>query len=163
MGGFSTFALVILALAVVTVIAAVKIVPQGYEWAVERFGRYRTGIAGSTRPWLAVPVSDLLGAFGDQHGGFPSLPADQHGGNRPTQPESVWRTKGCGRKDISGEKIKFAATLGYNAGTVHNHYLPGTFDARIHPVFAIQPAVDILCGSGRQQEIHHPGQGALAI
>ena len=52
MGGFSTFALVILALTVVTVIAGVKVVPQGYEWTVERFGRYRTTL----RPGLNLIV-----------------------------------------------------------------------------------------------------------
>ena len=39
MSGFSTFALVILALAVVTVMMGVKVVSQGHEWTVERFGR----------------------------------------------------------------------------------------------------------------------------
>ena len=59
MGGFSTFALVILALTVVTVIAGVKVVPQGYEWTVERFGRYR----GTLRPGLnlIVPYIDRIG------------------------------------------------------------------------------------------------------
>ena len=59
MGGFSTFALVVLALTVVTVIAGVKVVPQGYEWTVERFGRYR----GTLRPGLnlIVPYIDRIG------------------------------------------------------------------------------------------------------
>jgi regulator of protease activity HflC (stomatin/prohibitin superfamily) len=59
MGGFSAFALVILALTIVTVIAGVKVVPQGYEWTVERFGRYR----GTLRPGLnlIVPYVDRIG------------------------------------------------------------------------------------------------------
>jgi regulator of protease activity HflC (stomatin/prohibitin superfamily) len=59
MGGFSTFALVILGLAVVTVIAGVKIVPQGYEWTVERFGRYRTTLRPGLN--LIVPYMDRIG------------------------------------------------------------------------------------------------------
>jgi hypothetical protein len=59
MGGFSTFALVILALAVVTVIAGVKIVPQGYEWAVERFGRYRATLRPGLN--LILPYVDRTG------------------------------------------------------------------------------------------------------
>ena len=59
MGGFSTFALVVLALAIITVIAGVKVVPQGYEWTVERFGRYRATL----RPGLnqIVPYVDRIG------------------------------------------------------------------------------------------------------
>jgi regulator of protease activity HflC (stomatin/prohibitin superfamily) len=59
MGGFSTFALVILALAVVTVIAGVKVVPQGYEWTVERFGRYRATLRPGLN--LIVPYVDRIG------------------------------------------------------------------------------------------------------
>jgi regulator of protease activity HflC (stomatin/prohibitin superfamily) len=59
MGGFSTFALVILALAVVTVIAGVKVVPQGYEWTVERFGRYRATLRPGLN--LIVPYVDRVG------------------------------------------------------------------------------------------------------
>jgi len=59
MGGFSTFALVILALAVVTVIMGVKIISQGHEWTVERFGRYRKTL----RPGLGliIPYIDRIG------------------------------------------------------------------------------------------------------
>ena len=59
MGGFSTFALVILALAVVTVMMGVKVVAQGNEWTVERFGRYRKTL----RPGLSliVPYIDRIG------------------------------------------------------------------------------------------------------
>jgi regulator of protease activity HflC (stomatin/prohibitin superfamily) len=59
MGGFSTFALVILALAIFTVIAGVKVVSQGYEWTVERFGRYRTTLRPGLN--LIVPYIDRIG------------------------------------------------------------------------------------------------------
>ena len=38
--GFDVFTVAFLALAVVTLFAGVKTVPQGYNWTVERFGRY---------------------------------------------------------------------------------------------------------------------------
>jgi regulator of protease activity HflC (stomatin/prohibitin superfamily) len=59
MGGFSTFALVILGLAVVTVIAGVKVIPQGYEWTVERFGRYRVTLRPGLN--LIIPYMDRIG------------------------------------------------------------------------------------------------------
>ena len=59
MGGFSTFALVILALAVVTVIMGVKIVGQGHEWTVERFGRYRKTLSPGLG--LIIPYIDRIG------------------------------------------------------------------------------------------------------
>ena len=59
MGGFSIFALVILALAIATVIAGVKVVPQGYEWTIERFGRYRTTLRPGLN--LIVPYIDRVG------------------------------------------------------------------------------------------------------
>jgi regulator of protease activity HflC (stomatin/prohibitin superfamily) len=59
MSGFSTFALVILALAVVTVIMGVKIVSQGHEWTVERFGRYRKTLPPGLN--LIVPYIDRIG------------------------------------------------------------------------------------------------------
>ena len=59
MGGFSTFALVILALAVVTVMMGVKVVAQGHEWTVERFGRYRKTLRPGLN--LIVPYVDRIG------------------------------------------------------------------------------------------------------
>ena len=59
MSGFSTFALVILALAVVTVMMGVKVVSQGHEWTVERFGRYRTTLRPGLN--LIVPYIDRIG------------------------------------------------------------------------------------------------------
>jgi len=59
MDGFSQFTLVVLALAVVTVIMGVKTVPQGYEWTVERFGRYRKTLRPGLN--LIVPYIDRVG------------------------------------------------------------------------------------------------------
>jgi regulator of protease activity HflC (stomatin/prohibitin superfamily) len=57
--GFDIFVLVLLVLFVVLVIAAVKIVPQGYNYTVERFGRYtRTLRPGLT---LIIPFIDRIG------------------------------------------------------------------------------------------------------
>ena len=59
MSGFSTFALVILALAVITVMMGVKVVSQGHEWTVERFGRYRKTLRPGLN--LIVPYVDRIG------------------------------------------------------------------------------------------------------
>src|SRR3982751_2218668 len=58
--GFSIFALVLVALAVLILFAGVKSVPQGREWTVERFGRY----THTLRPGLNViiPFVDRIGA-----------------------------------------------------------------------------------------------------
>lgn len=50
-------ALVVLALAVVA--AGVKTVPQGYQWTVERFGRYRTTLMPGLN--LIMPFIDRIG------------------------------------------------------------------------------------------------------
>ncbi len=59
MDGFSTFTIVILVLAVVTVVMGVKTVPQGYEWTIERFGRYRKTLRPGLN--LIVPYIDRIG------------------------------------------------------------------------------------------------------
>jgi regulator of protease activity HflC (stomatin/prohibitin superfamily) len=57
--GFNIFVLVLLVLCVVVILAGVKIVPQGYNYTVERFGRYtRTLHPGLS---LIVPFIDRLG------------------------------------------------------------------------------------------------------
>jgi regulator of protease activity HflC (stomatin/prohibitin superfamily) len=59
MFGFDIFVLALLFLFVVLVIAAVKIVPQGYNYTVERFGRYTRTL----RPGLGliIPFIDRIG------------------------------------------------------------------------------------------------------
>jgi regulator of protease activity HflC (stomatin/prohibitin superfamily) len=59
MFGFDIFVLALLVLFIALVIAAVKIVPQGYNYTVERFGRYtRTLRPGLT---LIIPFIDRVG------------------------------------------------------------------------------------------------------
>src|ERR1700737_2484553 len=57
---FALFVLLIVLFAVIFVGLAVKSVPQGYEWTVERFGRYTRTL----EPGLAliIPIVDLFGA-----------------------------------------------------------------------------------------------------
>jgi regulator of protease activity HflC (stomatin/prohibitin superfamily) len=57
--GFDIFVLAIVALAIGLVLFTVKTVPQGYNWTVERFGRY----TGTLRPGLnfITPVIDRIG------------------------------------------------------------------------------------------------------
>ena len=57
--GFDIFVLVIVALAILTLFAGVKTVPQGFNWTVERFGKY----TGTLRPGLnlIVPYFDRVG------------------------------------------------------------------------------------------------------
>jgi regulator of protease activity HflC (stomatin/prohibitin superfamily) len=51
-GGSDIFVLIVVFLAILTVFLGVKTVPQGYNWTVERFGRYtrtlRPGLPSST-------------------------------------------------------------------------------------------------------------------
>src|SRR3979409_565497 len=59
MFGFDIFVLIIAVLAVLTLFAGVKTVSQGYNWTVERFGKY----TGTLRPGLnlIVPFFDRIG------------------------------------------------------------------------------------------------------
>jgi regulator of protease activity HflC (stomatin/prohibitin superfamily) len=59
MFGFDIFALVVLALAVLTLFAGVKTVSQGYNWTVERFGRYTRTLHPGLN--LIVPFFDRIG------------------------------------------------------------------------------------------------------
>jgi regulator of protease activity HflC (stomatin/prohibitin superfamily) len=59
MFGFDVFAIAIVALAIIVLFAGVKTVAQGYNWTVERFGKYtRTLQPGLT---LIVPFFDRIG------------------------------------------------------------------------------------------------------
>ena len=57
--GFDVFAIVIVALAILTLFAGVKTVPQGYNWTVERFGRYTRTLSPGLN--LIVPFFDRIG------------------------------------------------------------------------------------------------------
>ena len=52
MFGFDVFAIVLVALAILTLFAGVKTVSQGYNWTVERFGKYTRTL----QPGLTVIV-----------------------------------------------------------------------------------------------------------
>jgi regulator of protease activity HflC (stomatin/prohibitin superfamily) len=58
-GGFDVFIIILVLLAILTIFLGVKTVPQGYNWTVERFGRYTKLL----RPGLnfIVPFVDGIG------------------------------------------------------------------------------------------------------
>ena len=58
--GFSIFVITVVVLAVILVLMGMKAVTQGYEWTVERFGRYTRTLAPGLN--LIVPVVDRIGA-----------------------------------------------------------------------------------------------------
>lgn len=60
MTDFGLFALVILALAMVLIILGVKQVPQGYNWTIERFGRYRETLSPGLK--IIIPFIDMVGS-----------------------------------------------------------------------------------------------------
>jgi regulator of protease activity HflC (stomatin/prohibitin superfamily) len=57
--GANIFVLIIVVLAVLTLFAGVKTVPQGYNWTVERFGRYTSTLIPGLN--LIVPYFDRVG------------------------------------------------------------------------------------------------------
>jgi regulator of protease activity HflC (stomatin/prohibitin superfamily) len=57
--GFDVFAVVIVVLAILTLFAGVKTVAQGYNWTVERFGRYTRTLPPGLN--LIVPYFDRIG------------------------------------------------------------------------------------------------------
>ena len=57
--GISTVVILFVALAVAIVFMGFKIVPQGFEWTVERFGRYTTTLKTGLN--IIVPVVDRIG------------------------------------------------------------------------------------------------------
>src|SRR3990170_3412655 len=59
MSGFDVFIVIIVALAILIIISGVKTVPQGYNWTVERFGRYTRILAPGLN--IIVPFFDRVG------------------------------------------------------------------------------------------------------
>src|SRR5438105_486097 len=57
--GYTIFVLILVLLAVLTLFAGVKTVPQGYNWTVERFGRYTRTLNPGLN--LIVPYFDRVG------------------------------------------------------------------------------------------------------
>lgn len=59
-GGFETFALLMIVLAVAVLWSTVKVVPQGYNYTVENFGRYTRTLQPGLN--ILVPVMERIGA-----------------------------------------------------------------------------------------------------
>ena len=59
MTGFDIFPIVFALLVVVTLFSGVKTVPQGYDWTIERFGKYTRTLAPGLN--LIVPYFDRVG------------------------------------------------------------------------------------------------------
>jgi regulator of protease activity HflC (stomatin/prohibitin superfamily) len=59
MSGFDVFAIVFVLLVIITLLAGVKTVPQGYDWTIERFGKYTHTLTPGLN--LIVPYFDRVG------------------------------------------------------------------------------------------------------
>src|ERR1700753_2564269 len=59
MDGFSIFAIAFVILVIVTLVAGVKTVPQGFDWTIERFGKYTRTLAPGLN--LIIPYFDRVG------------------------------------------------------------------------------------------------------
>src|SRR6266540_343506 len=59
MSGLDIFVIIIVLLAILTLFAGVKTVPQGYNWTVERFGKFTRTLAPGLN--LIVPFFDRIG------------------------------------------------------------------------------------------------------
>src|SRR3989475_699132 len=59
MSGFDIFAIAFVLLVIVTLFAGVKTVPQGYDWTIERFGKYTRTLSSGLN--LIVPFFDRVG------------------------------------------------------------------------------------------------------
>src|SRR5947207_8465791 len=59
MSGFDIFAIVFVLLVIFTLLAGIKTVPQGYDWTIERFGKYTQTLSPGLN--LIVPYFDRIG------------------------------------------------------------------------------------------------------
>ena len=59
MTGFDIFAIALVLLVILTLVAGVKTVPQGYDWTIERFGKYTRTLAPGLN--IIVPYFDRVG------------------------------------------------------------------------------------------------------
>jgi regulator of protease activity HflC (stomatin/prohibitin superfamily) len=59
MSGFDIFAIALVLLVIVTLFAGVKTVPQGYDWTIERFGKYTRTLSPGLN--LITPYFDRVG------------------------------------------------------------------------------------------------------
>ena len=60
MFGFETFALLLIALAAAALWSTVEMVPQGYNYTVENFGRYTRTLSPGLH--ILIPVMERVGA-----------------------------------------------------------------------------------------------------
>ena len=59
MSGFDIFAIALVLLVIFTMLAGIKTVPQGYDWTIERFGKYTRTLAPGLN--VIVPFFDQVG------------------------------------------------------------------------------------------------------
>src|SRR4029450_12192800 len=59
MSGFEIFVIALALLVIITLFAGVKTVPQGYDWTIERFGKYTRTLAPGLN--IIVPYFDRVG------------------------------------------------------------------------------------------------------
>src|SRR6201985_3399298 len=59
MSGFDVFAIVFVLLVIITLASGIKTVPQGYDWTIERFGKYTRTLAPGLN--LIIPYFDRVG------------------------------------------------------------------------------------------------------
>src|SRR5882757_689753 len=59
MSGFDIFTIALVLLVIFTLFAGVKTVPQGYDWTIERFGKYTRTLAPGLN--IIVPYFDRVG------------------------------------------------------------------------------------------------------
>src|ERR1700750_1969715 len=59
MSGFDLFAILLVLLVIVTLLAGVKTVPQGWDWTIERFGKYTHTLTPGLN--FIIPYFDRVG------------------------------------------------------------------------------------------------------
>ena len=59
MSGFDIFAIVVVLLVILTLFAGVKTVPQGFDWTIERFGKFTRTLSPGLN--LIIPYFDRVG------------------------------------------------------------------------------------------------------
>src|SRR5436190_24222515 len=57
--GYLVFSLVVAVVALSAIAKGIRIVPQGFQWTVERFGRYRATLYPGL--YLVIPFVDTIG------------------------------------------------------------------------------------------------------
>ena len=110
--GFDIFAIVFVALVVLTLFAGVKTVSQGYNWTVERFGRYTRTLHARPQPDRAVLR--------------PHRPQDEHDGAGDRHPAAGCHLQGQRhrhgrrRRVLPGVRCRQGELRGRQAGSGHH-------------------------------------------